>query len=214
LTIEFVTPADCFTRYPTAPNSKTAFARNAPALTAGVFFCLDHARGKGAEFPALVVSQLQTKKAPSRPLDAYRRLGSMNTILDRVPAQAGSTPPRDRFVTADLTAQEALAIAGDRFGNLSSIGIRGSKQPAGPPIDLADIDRAMAFLRQCRKTKQPNTHTVDLVAAIGASLGAVIAAATALGFGVHSFYGPLIYAPNALVAVSKVDVRRLANRRS
>jgi hypothetical protein len=118
---------------------------------------------------------------------------------------------RDK-VTA-LTAQEALAIAGDRFGNLSSIGIRGSKQPAGPPIDLADIDRAMAFLRQCRKTKQPTVHTVDLVAAIGVSVGAVIASATALGFGVHSFYGPLIYAPHALVGVNKLDVRRGPTRR-
>jgi hypothetical protein len=130
------------------------------------------------------------------------------------PAKRDSLPEpelRDRFV--NLTAQEALANAGERFGNLSSIGIRGSKQPAGPPILIGDIDRAMAFLRQCRKTKQPTVHTVDLVDAIGTSLGAVIVAATALGFGVHSFYGPLIYAPHALIAVSKVDVRRLATRR-
>jgi hypothetical protein len=126
-------------------------------------------------------------------------------------AQAATAISRDGF--SNLSSEAALAIAGERFGNLSSIGIRGSKQSAGPPIDLADIDRAMAFLRGCRKTKQPSVHTADLVAAIGVSTGAAIASAVALGFGVHSFYGPLIYAPNALIAVSKVDVRKLANRR-
>jgi hypothetical protein len=115
-------------------------------------------------------------------------------------------------ISRDLSSEAALAVARDRFQNLCSTGILGRKF-TGPAVDLADLAKALAFLRQCRKTKQPTVHTVDLVAAIGVSLGAVIAAATALGFGVHSFYGPLIYAPNALVAVSRVDVRKLATRR-
>jgi hypothetical protein len=145
--------------------------------------------------------------AARRAISKHRTLWQMSITSQHDSAQAGSAPARDR-----MTGQEALAIARDRFPNLCSTGILGRKF-TGPPIDLADIGKALAFLRGCRKTKQPTVHTVDIVDVIGGvQVGAVIVGAVALGFGVHSFYGPLIYAPHALVAVSKVDVRRLATR--
>jgi hypothetical protein len=53
-------------------------------------------------------------------------------------------------------------------------------------------------------------HTVDLRRAIpgDVQLGAVIAAATALGFGVHSWFGVTTFAPHALIAINQSDVRR------
>jgi hypothetical protein len=109
-----------------------------------------------------------------------------------------------------ISAEAALAIARERFSNLGSAGILGSKKPAGTTIDLAHVERALAFLARCRKSKIPNVHSHDLRAAIGGvSQGAVIVAAHALGFPVHSWLGTRTFAPGALIGVNATDVRRI-----
>jgi hypothetical protein len=110
-----------------------------------------------------------------------------------------------------MTAEEALIVARNRFHNLCANGILGTKH-VGPPVDPADVDVALAFLSRCGRTKVPACHSFDLRRAIGdVSLGAVIVAATALGFGVHSWFDITCYAPHALVAVNATDVRRVTN---
>jgi hypothetical protein len=109
-----------------------------------------------------------------------------------------------------LSAQGALDIARQQFGNLSCPGILGRKI-SGPPVDLADIDRALQFLSQCRKTKVPTMHSHDLCRLLGGvQPGAVIAAAIALGFETRAWYGVKCFVPHALVNVSRRDVRRVA----
>jgi hypothetical protein len=124
-------------------------------------------------------------------------------------AQAATAISRDRFANTDITVQEALATARERFPNLSSNGILGRKF-TGPPICLTDIDKALTFLRGCRRTIKPNIHSVDLACDIGVSIGAVIAAATALNFTVQSW----MFVPNAMIGVNKFDLRQaVATRR-
>jgi hypothetical protein len=104
-----------------------------------------------------------------------------------------------------------LAIARKRFRNLCCGGILPSKE-MGTRVDIDDIDVALVFLLQCRPTVLPNFHSFDLRRAINVQLGAVIAAATALGFGVHSWPDITCYAPHAMIAVRANDVRRVAYR--
>jgi hypothetical protein len=128
-------------------------------------------------------------------------------------------PQRAAQVTSLITADEALMFARERFSNLCCGGIL-PRKAVGMPVDLDDIEIALAFLSQCRPTKVPTVHSFDLRRAIGrqlgdvqlgdVQLGAVIAAATALGFGVHSWHGISTYVPHALIGVNVDDVRRVA----
>jgi hypothetical protein len=110
---------------------------------------------------------------------------------------------------APLSAQQALVIARERFPNLCRGGIL-PRKTVGEPVDLGEIATTLAFLRRCRTTKIPNVHTLDLSRSIGVRPGAVIAAATALGFNVRSFYGVNCYAPHALIGVNCADATRVA----
>jgi hypothetical protein len=94
-----------------------------------------------------------------------------------------------RPTPAKISTGEALALAHDRFPNLTAAGILGAKQ-SGPAIDPAHVTRALAFLAPCRKSKIPSVHSHDLRQAIGnVSLGATIAASVALGFALHPWRG-------------------------
>jgi hypothetical protein len=107
-----------------------------------------------------------------------------------------------------ISAGEALALARERFPHLAASGILG-RRSTGPPIDPAHVERALAFLAQCRKSNAPAVHSFDLRAAIGnVSVGATIAAAIALGFSVHSWLGIADYAPHVMVGVNRGDVAR------
>jgi hypothetical protein len=108
-----------------------------------------------------------------------------------------------------MTADEALIIARERFPNMCCGGIL-PRKAVGTPVDLDDIDVALAFLSQCRRTRIPAMHTFDLRRVIDAQVGAVIAAAVALGFDTHSWYKITTFAPHALIAVNANDVRRVA----
>ena len=110
-----------------------------------------------------------------------------------------------------LSAAGALEIARERFPNLCCGGIL-SRKAVGEPVDLDDIEIALVALSQCRKTIAPTVHSYDLRRAIPSDLqlGAVIAGATALGFGVHSWFGVTTFAPHALIAVNKSDITRVA----
>jgi hypothetical protein len=111
-----------------------------------------------------------------------------------------------------LSGREALEIARERFPNLCCGGILPRKAIGREPVDLADIEIALLFLGQCRKTKTPTVHSFDLRRAIpgDVQLGAVIAAAAALGFPIHSWFGITTFAPHAMIAVNQSDVRRVA----
>jgi hypothetical protein len=116
-----------------------------------------------------------------------------------------------RPIVAQLTAEQALVIARERFPNLTATGMLGTKH-TGPPIDPGHVEIAMKFLAQCRKSKKPAVHSFDLRAAIGngVSQGAVIAAAIALGFDVRGWIGSRMFFPGAMVGVNSADVRRVA----
>jgi hypothetical protein len=112
-----------------------------------------------------------------------------------------------------LTAEEALEIARERFPNLSCQGIL-PKRAVGDPVDLADIEVALKFLSQCRRTAIPKFHSFDLRRMIGdVQIGAVIAAAVALGFDVRAWYGTAEFLPHAVIGVNANDVRRVAGIR-
>jgi hypothetical protein len=108
-----------------------------------------------------------------------------------------------------LSGHEALEIARERFPNLCCAGIL-PRKAIGEPVELADIEIALAALAQCRKTKTPTVHSYDLRRAVpgNVQLGAVIAAAVALGFATHSWFGVTTFAPHALIAANQSDVRR------
>jgi hypothetical protein len=110
-----------------------------------------------------------------------------------------------------LTSEQALDLARERFPNLCCQGIL-PRKAIGTKVDLDDIDVALAFLEQCRPTKNPTVHSFDLRRTIkgDVQLGAVIAAAVALGFGTHSWFDITCYAPHALIAVNQNDVGRVA----
>jgi hypothetical protein len=131
-------------------------------------------------------------------------------------------------VPALLSAADALEIARERFPNLCCAGIL-PRKAIGEPVDLADVEIALAALARCRKTRTPTVHSFDLRRAIsklppGATLnvspghhlpgdvqlGAVIAASVALGFPIHSWFGITTFAPHAMIAVNKFDVRKHA----
>ena len=115
--------------------------------------------------------------------------------------------------------REALAIARERFPNLCAGGIL-PKRAIGEPVDLDDIAAALTFLDRCRRTKVPRVHSFDLrrlisnwnhgsnLTVAGVQLGAVIAAAVALGFEVQNWHGVTCYAPHAMIGVSRVDTQR------
>jgi hypothetical protein len=129
-----------------------------------------------------------------------------------------------------LSGLEAVAIARKRFANLCGEGIlsrhglapfpwnHGKHHSAaaacpmvvGTPIDLDDVEAALAFLRQCRKTEVAIVNGFELRSAIGGQLGATFAAASALGFDVCNYYGGLSFGAHARIAVNRVDVRRVA----
>jgi hypothetical protein len=112
--------------------------------------------------------------------------------------------------TKPISAEQALVIARERFGNLAATGILGSKH-SGPAIDPAHVEIALAFLSQCRKTKIPNCHSFDLRRAIGdVSVGSVIAAAVGLEFTVVSWAGVTSFAPHAMIGVNAADVAQIA----
>jgi hypothetical protein len=114
-----------------------------------------------------------------------------------------------RQIVAPVTAEQALAIANERFPNLTANGILGTKR-TGPPIDPAHVTIALRFLMRCRKSKVPAVHSHDLCGEIGVSVGAVICAAHALGFDVRGWMGTRQFFPGAMVGVNARDVRRLA----
>lgn len=124
---------------------------------------------------------------------------------------------------AGLSAADALMIARRRFPNLFCGGIL-TRHTAhtGIPVDLAEINIALAFLGQCRRSRTPRVHSFDLRRAIArwsedgtgdgardVQLGATIAAATALGFPVHSWRGVTTFAPHAIIGVNANDVKRV-----
>ena len=106
-------------------------------------------------------------------------------------------------------AQQTIvpAVTPARFHNLRANGIL-PRSATGLPIDPVDIAKAAAFLSRCRKTKRPNIHSFDLRRAIGVSLGAVIAAAVALGFEVRGWYGIMEFYPHAMLGVNRRDIRK------
>jgi hypothetical protein len=110
-----------------------------------------------------------------------------------------------------LSGREALEMARERFPNLCCAGIL-PRKAIGEPVDLADVEIALAALAQCRKTRTRGMgmHTFDMRMLIDAQHGALIAAAVALGFDVYSWRGTRTYAPHALIAVNQSDVRRVA----
>jgi hypothetical protein len=63
-------------------------------------------------------------------------------------------------IPTKISAGEALALAHERFPNLTAAGILGAKQ-SGQPIDPAHVTRALAFMAQCRKSKVPAVHSYD-----------------------------------------------------
>jgi hypothetical protein len=104
-----------------------------------------------------------------------------------------------------VSAQKAIVMARLRFANLTATGILGAKQ-TGPPIDPAHVNQALAFLAGCRPSKIPNVHSFDLRQAIGGvSVGAVIAAAVALGFIVVSWSGVVDYSPHVMIGINGRD---------
>jgi hypothetical protein len=129
-----------------------------------------------------------------------------------------------------LSGREAVAIARTRFANLCGEGMlsrngltpfpwnHGKHHSAatdyptvlGTPLDLDDVEAALAFLSQCRKTDAAIVNVFELRRAIGGQLGATIAAASALGFDVCNYYGGLSFGAHAKIAVNRVDVQRLA----
>jgi hypothetical protein len=115
----------------------------------------------------------------------------------------------DRVVVeAAITAERALVIARERFPNLYANGILG-RRCAGPPIDLNHVERALAFLAPCRKSKIPSVHSHDLRQQIEiVSLGATIAACVGLGFEVCSWGGVTDFAPHAMIGVNSMDIAR------
>jgi hypothetical protein len=114
-----------------------------------------------------------------------------------------------RPIIAQVTAEQALVIARERFSNLCGTGILGKKR-TGPPIDPAHVTIALAFLAQCRKSKVPAMHSHDLCGEIGVSVGALICAAHALGFDVRGWIGTRMFFPGAMIGVNSIDVRRIA----
>jgi hypothetical protein len=113
-----------------------------------------------------------------------------------------------RPVVAQVTAEQALVIARKRFPSLYATGILGAKR-TGPPIELAQIERAMAFLALCRKSKVPAVHSFDLRQAIeNVSVGATIAACVGLGFEVYSWLGVTDFAPHVMIGLNRADVAR------
>jgi hypothetical protein len=113
----------------------------------------------------------------------------------------------------EISPGQALEIARQRFPNLSRGGIL-PKRVAGMPCNLSDIDDALTFLRQCRKTEMPNMHSFDLRRAVDVSVGAIIVAATALGFDVRSWMDITSFSPHAMIAVNADDVARLCSLRN
>jgi hypothetical protein len=101
-----------------------------------------------------------------------------------------------------ISAGEALALAYERFPNLTAAGSLGAKQ-SGQPIEPAHVEIAIKFLSGCRRTKKPAVHSHDLRRAIGkgVSQGAVIAAAIALGFDARSWMGTQMFVPGAMINV-------------
>jgi stage V sporulation protein SpoVS len=93
-------------------------------------------------------------------------------------------------------------LAHERFGNLAAVGILG-RRCTGQPIDPGHVEIAIKFLSCCRRTKKPAVHSHDLRRAIGkgASQGAVIAAAIALGFDARSWMGTQMFVPGAMINV-------------
>jgi hypothetical protein len=103
--------------------------------------------------------------------------------------------------------REALAIARELLPNLCAGGIL-PRHAVGEPVDLHDIEIALTFLDRCRRTKVPHVHSFDLRRLIDVQLGAVIAAAVALGFEVQNWHGVTCYAPHAMIGVNRCDLRR------
>jgi hypothetical protein len=108
-----------------------------------------------------------------------------------------------------LSGREALVIAQERFPNLGSAGIL-------PPnkfrqsIDPGEIETAMVFLRQCRRTKTPRVHSFDLQRLINVRVGAIIAASVALGFETRNWLGVTTFGAHAMIAVNAADAKRAA----
>jgi hypothetical protein len=117
---------------------------------------------------------------------------------------------RPATAQATLTGREALVIALERFPYLGADGLLPRKS-VRQPVDPREIERAMTFLRQCRRTKTPRVHSFDLQRLIGVQLGALIAAAVALGFATHSWFGIKTFAPHVLIAVNLADTARVAS---
>jgi hypothetical protein len=122
------------------------------------------------------------------------------TTLDP-PTQVGTTD------TAD-----PIALARVRFSNLRATGIL-PPSATGPAIDPGDLEAALAFLSRCRRNKRPSIFTYDLQRHVSrwagrqVSTGAIIAAAVALDFQVHGWYGVRAFHPNALTNVGRFDLR-------
>lgn len=108
----------------------------------------------------------------------------------------------------------AIAIARDRFKLLCAQGTHPPKSMAPTPVDAGQVELVMTILQRVGKTKTPKVFAVDIArdaaAATGrkVSVGAVIAAAVALNFGVRSWRGVSSFAPDAATDISLLDLRR------
>jgi hypothetical protein len=108
-----------------------------------------------------------------------------------------------------LSGREAFVIALERFPYLGAGGLL-PRKVAPQPVDPGEIETAMAFLRQCRRTKTPRFHSFDLQRLIGVQLGAVIAASVALGFETRNWLGVTTFGAHVMIAVNRVDAARVA----
>jgi hypothetical protein len=174
---------------------------------------------------APIYQQIITTKIPAAansPGDSKLRNGSWQMLCIEAPIVAQVKTNINIEIERRSLCREALTIAREYFPNLCAGGIL-PRHAVGKPVDLGHIAVALTFLDRCRRTKNPHVHTFDLrrlisnwthestsnVSPINLQLGAVIAAAIALGFEVQNWHGVTCYAPHALIGVHRLDVRRL-----
>jgi hypothetical protein len=98
----------------------------------------------------------------------------------------------------ETSVHRALEAARARFHNLCAEGIL-PRRKTGTPINCDDIEIAIEALRGCEHTEMPTMHTFDMCRVVDTTPGAVIVAALALGFEVHSWYGETGFQPHAMI---------------
>jgi hypothetical protein len=122
----------------------------------------------------------------------------------------------ERAVMAQVTGEQALVIARQRFPDLSGDGIRVYPGSTPQEIHADQIETAMAFLRLLRPTKiltigsgtlKHNCETWGSVNGLCAyvSRGALTAAAVAMGYHMRAY----TVGPHVEIGVSLRDLRKL-----